>query len=152
MKKRKLLVVLLGLLVVTASFADKDAPIVATITFDNRTAHPSAIKMYLFGSPMGCSTLPSLVAFTGNPGKTEPHAVNRVPLDKDQVEGLCPAGVCTAELYMNDDCHGPALARVILPLGGMTVITLTPNMSSSYSFAPMVDGIIMGCLDGTQEC
>lgn len=124
----------------------------SSITFDNRTSHSiSAIRLYIGSAGAGaCSSTPLLQKITGNKGYTNPKEVNVAAFTSQMEAVLCKNKVCKADLYMNQDCSGAPLAQVILPLGQSSQIA--PQTAGGYHFIPMVDGVIMTCEDGSDNC
>jgi|GEM_PF-4359500 len=123
----------------------------ASITFDNRTANSSAIRLHVGAAGAGaCSSRPMMQYITGNKGYTLPGEVNVANLTKNQVDVLCPGGVCRAELYMNQRCDGDSLALVTLNMGN--IATVSPDVVGPYRFKGMVDGVMMECVDGSKNC
>ncbi|MBI5448384.1 MAG: hypothetical protein HY939_06660 [Gammaproteobacteria bacterium] len=124
-----------------------------TITFDNRTGQsPSTIRLHFNGGGPGpCSTAPAVKKMTGNEGITYPHQVNNAVLSDSVVAVLCgPNLECKADLYMNGNCSGDALATVTLPIGSTS--TISPEVSGKYRFVGSINGVIMTCVDGTDNC
>lgn len=141
----KLVAALAAIAIPVISFA-------SSITFDNRTSQSvSAIRLYIGSAGAGaCSSTPLLQKITGNKGYTNPKEVNVAAFTSQMEAVLCKNKTCKADLFMNQDCSGSPLAQVILPLGQASQIT--PENAGKYHFTPMVDGVIMTCADGTDNC
>lgn len=149
MKSKLVLAGLMGLSVLSTSVFAAEY---TTINFDNRTAHPSTIRLHIgtSGGAIACSDSAMMQRQTGNSGVTEPHSVNSAKMETKVLLALCRGTTCKADLYMGRGCAGPIYTTVLLPLGAQS--TVDPVVSGPYRFTGTVNGIIMECADGSTNC
>ena len=129
----------------------------AQVIFDNQgTSSYSTIRLHIRSAGAGaCSTHSLIQEVTHDKGYTAPGEYHVVQLTGEMLRRLCKQDkqgnfTCKADLYMTQDCAGPSLATVTLPIGANAIIS--PENVGPYHFVSIVDGLRMMCSDGSKNC